>query len=218
MILVPVKILDGAKQRLSPLLDAEERRALAVAMMEDVLGTLASWDARPPVAVVTSDSQAASLAHRYGFEIIADPHNRSETDAIDLATRVALARGWTSTLVIPADIPLITAGELQSIVAAAPDEGTVLVPAADGRGTNAVLRRPAALFPLRFGNDSFLPHRRSAESTGKPVLILDLPGIALDVDRPADLGELLTRAGDRRSHRLVRAWGIAERLEAARIA
>ncbi|MGH9531979.1 MAG: 2-phospho-L-lactate guanylyltransferase [Terriglobales bacterium] len=218
MILVPIKNVEGAKQRLSPLLDAEERRALAVAMMEDVLGTLASWDARPPVAVVTSDSQATALAHRYGFDIIADPDSRSETDAIGSATGVALACGWTSTLVIPADIPLITAGELQSIVAAAPEEGTVLVPAADGRGTNAVLRRPGALFPLRFGNDSFLPHRRSAESTGMPVVILELPGIALDVDRPADLAQLLAHAGDRRSQRLVRAWDIAERLEAARIA
>lgn len=218
MILVPIKSLDGAKQRLSPVLDAEERQALAVGMMEDVLGTLASWDARPPVAIVTSDSQATALANRYSFEIIADPDNRSETDAIDLATRVVVERGWASTLVIPADIPLIDAEELQRIVAAAPDQGTVLVPAADGRGTNAVLRRPAALFPLRFGNDSFLPHRRAAEATGKPAVVLELPGIALDVDRPADLAELLARRGDRRSQQLLRAWNIGERLQAARIA
>ncbi|MGH8459067.1 MAG: 2-phospho-L-lactate guanylyltransferase, partial [Nevskiales bacterium] len=66
MILVPIKNLEGAKQRLSPVLEAEERRALAAAMMEDVLETLASWKARPPVAVVTSDTQALALAHRYG--------------------------------------------------------------------------------------------------------------------------------------------------------
>lgn len=218
MILVPIKNLDGAKQRLSPVLELEERRALAAAMMEDVLETLASWDARPPVAVVTSDSQATALARQYTFDIIADPENRSETDAIEHATRAAVEGGWTSTLVIPADIPLITADEVQSIVASAPAEGSVLVPAADGRGTNAVLRSPASLFPLRFGNDSFLPHRRAAEDTGKPVVILELPGIALDVDRPDDLDELLARPGDRRSQRLLRAWNIAERRKAARIA
>ncbi|MCI0355217.1 MAG: 2-phospho-L-lactate guanylyltransferase [Acidobacteria bacterium] len=218
MILVPIKNLEGAKQRLSPVLGVEERRALAAAMMEDVLETLASWGGRPPVAVVTSDAKAMDWAHSYGFEIIAEPETRSETDAIDLATRVVVERGCKSTLVIPADIPLITVHELQTIVTAAPNEGTVLVPAADGRGTNAVLRRPAALFPLRFGNDSFLPHRRCAEDTGKAVVVLELPGVALDVDRPADLAELLARAGDRRSQRLLRAWSIAERLEAARIA
>lgn len=218
MILVPIKNLDGAKQRLSPVLGTEERQAFAAAMMEDVLETLASWNARPLVAIVTNDSQATARAHRYGFEIIADPENRSETDAIEQATCAVLQRGWTSTLVIPADIPLITANELQRVVSAAPEEGAVLVPAADGRGTNAVLRRPAALFPLRFGNDSFLPHRRAAEETGRPVVVLELPGIALDVDRPADLAELLARRGHRRSQQLLRAWSIAERLEAARIA
>ncbi len=218
MILVPIKNLEGAKQRLSPVLDVEERRALAVAMMKDVLETLASWDARPPVAVVTSDAQASTLAQRHGFDVIADLENRSETDAIEKGTRTAMERGWTSTLVIPADIPLIAAEELRNILAAAPAEGTVLVPAADGRGTNAVLRSPTALFPLRFGNDSFLPHRRAAEGTGKPLVILELPGIALDVDRPADLDELLARPGDRRSQRLLRAWNIAERRKAAHIA
>jgi len=218
MILVPIKNLEGAKQRLSPVLDANQRRTLAEAMMEDVLETLASWDARPPVAVVTSDAHAMALAHRRRFQIIPEPDNRSETDAIALATHVVVERGWTATLVIPADIPLVEAAELQSIVDAAPKTGSVLVPSADGRGSNAVLRRPAALFPLRFGDDSFVPHRRAAQATGTAVVVLQLPGIALDVDRPADLAELLGRGGDRRSQRLLRAWNVAERMAAARIA
>ena len=218
MIIVPIKNLEGAKQRLSPVLEAEERRALAAAMMEDVLETLASWSTRPAVAVVTSDAHASALAHRYCFEIIPEADNRSETDAIALATRVVAERGWAATLVIPADVPLVEAAELESIVDAAPETGSVLVPSADGRGSNAVLRRPAALFPLRFGDDSFAPHRRAAQATGTPVVVLELPGIALDVDRPADLAELLARGGDRRSPRLLRAWNVAERMAAARIA
>lgn len=218
MILVPIKNLEGAKQRLSPVLEAEERRALAAAMLEDVLEALASWPARPAVAVVTSDAHAISLAHRYSFEIIPEPDNRSETDAIALATRVVVERGWTGTLVIPADIPLIEVAELQSMIDAAPETGSVLVPSADGRGSNAVLRRPAALFPLRFGDDSFVPHRLAAQATGAQLVVLELPGIALDVDRPADLAELLARGGDRRSQRLLRAWNVLERMAAARIA
>src|SRR2546430_12409666 len=61
---------------------------------------------------------------------------------------------------------LITARELDQILKAAPVEGSVLVPAGDGRGTNAIYRRPAGLFPLRFGNDSFKPHLAAARATG----------------------------------------------------
>ena len=82
------------------------------------------------------------------------------------------------------------------------------MPDAAGRGTNAALRAPADLFPLRFGNDSFLPHLAAAKATGKPCVVLELPGIALDVDRPEDLKELAAAKGERLSQRLVRSWNL----------
>src|SRR5207302_1319096 len=83
-----------------------------------------------------------------------DPENPGETGAIEMATQVCVDRGEDNTLVIPADIPLIQPWELEEIYKQAPTEGTVLVPAGDGRGTNAAFRRPANLFPLRFTDDS----------------------------------------------------------------
>ncbi len=210
MILVPVKNLADAKQRLSPILSPEERFALAQAMCEDVLQALAHWSGRPPVAVVTSDSFARSLAARFDFEVIADD-NSGETSAIEMATAVCRGRGAASTLVVPADIPLIDDSELQRIVDSAPPGGAVLVPDVAGRGTNAAWRSPGDLFPLRFGNDSFLPHRAAAKATGLPCVVLELPGIALDVDRPEDLRELAAAKGERRSQKLVRGWNLAGR-------
>ena len=127
-----------------------------------------------------------------------------------MATRVCLERGVDSTLVIPADIPLIQTGEIEEIFAHAPAQGSVLVPAADGRGTNAAWRRPADLFPLRFGNDSFEPHLAAAQATGKPCRVLQLPGIALDVDGPAELQQLIATAGETRAQRLARRWRIGD--------
>ena len=215
MILVPVKDLQNAKRRLSGLLSAEERRSLAEAMLRDVLGTLANWEECPPVAIVTSDPLARDLAEQYSFEIIQDNNNAGESEAISIATTMCQGWGTTSTLVIPADIPLLTASELEQILQAAPLRGSVLVPSADGRGSNAVYRTPPALFPLRFGNDSFLPHRAAAQATGYPCVELRLPGIALDVDTPADLGQLLAASGDSHAQRLVREWHLAENLLAA---
>jgi 2-phospho-L-lactate/phosphoenolpyruvate guanylyltransferase len=210
MILVPIKNLADAKQRLSSILTPEERCALAQVMCEDVLQTLAQWQSRPPVAVVTSDPFARDLAARFHFDVITDD-NSGETSAIEMATRVCKERGATSTLVVPADIPLIHAEELQKIVDCAPPAGSVLVPDAAGRGTNAASRSPADLFPLRFGNDSFLPHRAAAKATGLPCVVIELPSIARDVDRPEDLYELAAASGERRSQKLVRSWNVADR-------
>jgi len=206
VILVPVKNLSSAKQRLAGVLDQPSRTALAQAMLDDVLTALHGWNTRPQVAVVTSDPYAVELARKYEFEVIPDPDNPGETRAIEMATRACIERGTESTLVIPADIPLIQAWELEEILKHAPAEGSVLVPAADGRGTNAAFRAPANLFPLRFGNDSFKPHHAAAQATGKPCVVLSLPGIAVDVDNPSDLQHLISLPGETRAQRLAREY------------
>jgi 2-phospho-L-lactate/phosphoenolpyruvate guanylyltransferase len=206
VILIPVKNLSVAKQRLAAVLDQPARTELAQAMLHDVVATLAAWPRRPACALVTGDPFAVDLARQHDLEIIPDPANPGETGAIEMATNICIARGIDSTLVIPADIPLIQADELEEILNRAPKEGSVLAPAADGRGTNAVLRRPANLFPLRFGNDSFKPHLAAARATGKPSIVLQLPGIAVDVDNPEDLQRLLAHPGETRTQTLLRRW------------
>ncbi len=206
MILIPVKNLSAAKQRLATILDQPSRTALAQAMLQDVLAALHSWKNHPPVAVVTSDPYAIDLAGEYEFDVIPDADNPGETGAIEMATRICVERGVSSTLVIPADIPLIQAWELEEILKHAPAEGSVLVPAADGRGTNAAFRRPANLFPLRFGNDSFKPHHAAALAIGKPCVVLNLPGIAVDVDNPLDLQALMSLPGETRAQQLARDY------------
>jgi len=216
VILIPVKNLSGAKQRLAAALDQASRTELAQAMLADVLSALHSLRGRPEVkvALVTSDPFASRLAQEYSFEVIPDPANPGETGAIEMATRLCVERGERSTLVIPADIPLIQAWEVEEIFARAPLEGSVLVPAGDGRGTNAILRTPADLFPLRFGNDSFKPHHAAAQATGRPCVVLELPGIAVDVDNPSDLRTLMSLPGETRAQRLLREWDLEEELPA----
>ena len=68
------------------------------------------------MGIVTGDPFAMKLALEYGFEVIADPDNPGETGAIEMATRICVARGIDNTLVIPADIPLIQAGSLKKFL------------------------------------------------------------------------------------------------------
>ena len=89
----------------------------------------------------------------------------------------------------------------------------MLVPATDERGTNAALRKPADLFPLTFGEYSFQPHLRAARATGKPCVVLRLPGVELDVDTPADLALLIAAETRTRTQKLLREWRVRQRLE-----
>lgn len=206
MILVPVKNLGKAKQRLAPVLEQPSRTELARAMLSDVLAAISDDE----VALITSDSFAMELARDYQFEIIPDGANLSETHAVAMATALCDSRGISNTLVVPSDIPLIETGDIQTILLNAPDRGSVLVPSTDKRGTNAAFRQPSNLFPLRFGNDSFLPHLNAAIATDSTCVVLSLPRIALDIDTPDDLRQLALAAGEKPSQVLARKLGFAE--------
>ena len=214
MILIPIKNLSNAKQRLGDVLDQSVRMELAHAMLADVLEAVVDHG-REDVSLVTSDSFALEQAGAHGFEVILDTANTSETDAIELATCVCVSRGVARTLVIPGDIPLIEAEDLASIFEHAPAHGSVLVPSSDKRGTNAVLRSPPDLFPLRFGNDSFQPHLRDATATDASCVVLSLPRIGLDIDNPDDLRSLAAYPGNKRAQTLARRLGFGRTSQAA---
>ncbi len=206
ILLIPVKDLSNAKQRLGAALDQAHRSKLAEAMLRDVMLAAAGVRPRIDVAIVTGDRRAQELAAEFDFLVIEDTRNESETDAIEMATAWSEAQGYDTTIVIPGDIPLARTEELNQVIDAAPEEGAVFVPAYDRRGSNCILRRPASIIPLRFGNDSFVPHCEAMRKTGKPLIILEMPGIGLDIDNPHELELLLAREGDTNAQRLLRSW------------
>ena len=211
ILLIPFKNLATAKQRLRDALSRQQRSHLAEAMLRDVMTAAAEVHGRVEVALVTGDLQAQAIAAEFGFLTIEDLRNESETAAIAMATEWCEQRAYDTTVVVPADIPLTTGDELHRVLDAAPREGAVFVPAYDRRGSNCILRRPASIIPLRFGNDSFLPHCEAMRQTGKDLLILELPGIGLDVDNPHELRLLVQHAGDTNAQRLLRSWGFGKR-------
>ncbi len=214
ILLIPVKSLSTAKQRLADALNQSQRSQLAEAMLRDVMTAASGPLDRIDVSLVTGDARAQHLAREFGFGVIEDTRNESETAAIEMATAWCEQHVYDTTIVVPGDIPLITSDELHSVLDAAPAEGAVFVPAYDRRGSNCILRRPASLIPLRFGNDSFLPHCEAMRKTGKELVILEMPGIGLDIDNPHELGLLLRREGGTNAQRLLRSWGFGAQDEA----
>ena len=210
-LLIPVKNLTNAKQRLAGALDQARRSQLAEAMLRDVMNAAAGVSNRLEAFLVTGDSQAQAMAAEFNFGVIEDTRNESETDAIDMATSWCERHGYDTSVVVPGDIPLITGDELKQVLDAAPVEGAVFVPAYDRRGSNCILRRPASLIPLHFGNDSFLPHCEAMKKTGKPLVVLEMAGIGLDIDNPHELELLVHREGNTHAQRLLRSWNIASR-------
>ena len=185
---VPIKATADAKQRLGGAVAPALRPRLALAMAEDVLAALAASPGVTGLIVVTIDEAAATLAARYGAQVFAEGARDGQTGAVAAAAGRLARGGKGAMLTIPGDVPLVTPEEIAQIVAAhdhTPD--FVIVPAHDERGSNAILCSPPDAVPLKFGDDSFLPHLEAARRARLEPKILRLPRLGLDIDNPADL-------------------------------
>ena len=193
-ILIPVKDLARAKQRLAILLTQEERTRLAWAMLEQTFAAAASVTNVDLIAVVTSYRPAMELAKQLDFAVVYESEQISESASVNYGSRQVMTMGAEAVLRLPIDLPLITAADIETILDhdhTAPS--VVTVPSRDGTGTNAILRRPPTLFPSHFGPGSLAKHIAEAENAKARCTVLELPRIALDIDEPDDLAELLRR-------------------------
>lgn len=191
-ILIPVKDLSRAKQRLAGLMSQKERTQLAWEMLERTFAAAARVRQIDRIAIVTLYEPAIVLAEKYGMEVILETEQISESASVDFGSREVCKRGATAVLRLPIDLPLITAEDIEAILACDQPGAScvVIVPSRDGTGTNAILRRPPDLFPSHFGAGSLAKHLNEAETARAICKILELPRIALDIDEPEDLAEL----------------------------
>ncbi len=215
-VLVPVKNLDGVKQRLASVLDPGERRRLVRTMLADVASALAPLTPVAPVILVSGDPWARQFARRQGWEILVESAQASKSDSVDWASGILQGRGFTAVLRLPGDIPLIRADDVRLLIEPRSEaSGAVIVPSADGTGTNALLRSPPGLFPSRFGPGSFRLHRAEAKQRGVTCKVVHNSRIALDLDTPADLIEFVRQGTETRTWRWLDDSGILARLPTA---
>jgi 2-phospho-L-lactate guanylyltransferase len=172
------------------------RAALARAMLSRTLDILASCPSRfarlascdLPLAacVVSRDMTALDLARRQGATALAESESGLNA-ALNQAREWAMARGAQAVLVLPADLPLLTSGDIMAMLDLAREPRCVVIaPDARGEGTNALLLRPPDALNFAFGPQSFYEHCAQAETSQLALHIYRSPTVALDLDTPAD--------------------------------
>ncbi len=180
-VLVPVKRLGAAKSRLASALSADERSKLMLELLDGVLTAAGEADVGP-VTVVSAEPLALNGFQRF------DDTGLAWNDALAAAMRAVVVEPVVA--VVSADLPLLGPDDVRALVAATPERGLAIARADDG-GTNAVAMRPPGVLGTRFGEPaSCRVHAESARRAGLDAVVLDLPGLAFDVDTPADLERL----------------------------
>lgn len=193
---IPIKDIRDAKQRLSGCMDVNARREFFKAMVEDVLAAVSGCDALDGFVIVTDDVAVSRLGERYGALIMPEPAERGLIPAVTEAARLLAGVGARGMVFLPADIPLVTPGEIKTVVLSL-TQGSgpqmIIAPAADFGGSNCLATSPPDCMPFAFGEDSYRKHVKIARDLGMEPVTVVLAGAGLDIDVPADVEELVRR-------------------------
>lgn len=185
-IIIPVKRLGMAKSRLSPLLSLNERKQFCLEMLKDVLTSVKTAKFVHQTVVMSMDEMALRVAK--SFDAI--PFIESKlglNQAISEVTKWCIERGVSSTLILPADIPLVTSLDLNGILSLGKNWEIVVSPSGSKEGTNALLLTPPNVIPPFYGQHSFRRHIEEALARGIGIHIFRSSRVALDIDTVEDL-------------------------------
>ena len=187
--IIPVGTLEGAKSRLGESLDAEERKDLVERLLaRTVMAALAVADL-DDVLVVSPDREVLRRAAELGARTLRQRSQGLNAGLVEARADV-LAGGAEAILVLPIDLPFVTAAAVAEVLEplGGTDTGPIVVVVTDrhGTGTNALALRPPDVIDFVFGPGSRGVHRAGAKVAGATCIEIDGP-LAVDLDTPDDL-------------------------------
>jgi 2-phospho-L-lactate/phosphoenolpyruvate guanylyltransferase len=205
-LIVPVKPLVQGKSRLSSLLSPSERAQLNRVLLEQTLKVAISVNILAGVVVISRDPVVQQFANEQGVMVLAEETITGETitgetvtgDGVDpdallnralsQARHAATRQSADAILVLPVDLPLLTAAEIRSFYEAGRrlGRGMVITASEDG-GTNGLFLCPPHAIEFAYGPQSFQRHVHAAQEAALPIEIIHSPALALDLDLPQDL-------------------------------
>lgn len=188
--IIPVNTLEGAKSRLGGTLDAEERRDLVEGLLartvDAALAVLA--DGRlGDVVVISPDREVLGRATVLGVRTLRQRTSGLNAGLIE-AREDVVTGGADALLVLPIDLPFITADAVLTLIEAIETSpaNVALVTDRHGSGTNALALRPPGVIGFAFGPGSRAAHRAAAAAAGATYLELESP-LNVDLDTADDL-------------------------------
>jgi 2-phospho-L-lactate/phosphoenolpyruvate guanylyltransferase len=185
--IIPVKPLNRAKSRLARALKAHTRAALVRSIFSRTLDVIAQVPRIDGVIVVSRDLTILELARQRNAIALAESESGLNS-AITQAAQWTVKHHARSVIVIPVDLPLITAIDLDAVIDRAEEERCVVIaPDRHEDGTNVLLVSPPDAIQFAYGAASFNVHRAQAIERGISVHEYRSPTTAFDIDVPDDL-------------------------------
>lgn len=202
--IVPYKEPPFGKSRLSNRLTPEQRGALASTMLEVVVEACLQAKLITGILLVSDSPHLEKFVSEKNTIILAT-QTRNLKEAVTQACCFATQQlNCFSTFVVPADLPLISAQDIDYAVTQ--HRQITIIPDMRLKGTNGVISTPPNAFEYVFNGQSFHPHQQNARATGLQPTVLQIKSFSYDVDTFEDLMKVIQVRPDSRTAKVYRSF------------
>jgi 2-phospho-L-lactate guanylyltransferase len=191
-LVLPMKSLRDGKTRLSSVLDPQQRHDLLEYLLLRTLNRAAEFPGLPRTLVVSACAETRARAADLGARVLAETPGVGLNGALREAQLEVRRADVRNMLVVPCDLPLLEADDLQALAQAASAQCVAIAPDEAQRGTNGLCFDAMLEFGFSFGLDSYARHLEQIRQLGLQHLAVENPRLAFDLDLAQDLARLGT--------------------------
>ena len=185
--IVPVKPFNRGKSRLGQLFAPEVLYRLNVKLFFRTLQTIFDSQVFDEVLVVSRSKRALRWAEQKGATTLLEHTPRGLNSAVNQAILAVNNHSQGDVVILPTDLPLMTVGDIQHLVALTETGGITIVPDQHHAGTNALCMSAGARVAASFGTNSFQKHCALAIKSGHFLTVWLDEHIGHDLDTETDL-------------------------------
>ena len=189
---IPMKKLHLAKSRLSNILSPQQRKNLAMYLLDATIKELKESNCISEIIIVSSDNAVKKYSYLNNLNFIQD-FDEGVNHAVILADRYCINNDINANVVIPQDLPFISAKEIDEICTLSNkyDKCIIICPSKRFDGTNVLFRKPPDVIKTFYDDNSYMNHLKEAYKFQIPIESLDIVNLRFDIDTKEDLLELL---------------------------
>jgi len=188
---IPMKSLHSAKSRLSNILTAQQRKNLAMYLLDATIKEIKKSCIISEIIIVSNDKAVKNYSCLNNLKFIKDSEE-GVNKAVILADNYCIDNRINANIVIPHDLPFISAKEIDKICTMSNKyhKCIIICPSKRFDGTNILFRKPPDVIKTHYDDNSYMNHLKEAYKFKIPIESLDIVKLRFDLDTKEDLLEL----------------------------
>ena len=189
-VVIPIKSFSKSKSRLN--LSQSDTKYLCETMLKEMLHVISEARSIDDIIIVSKDESALDIGKKFDCIEIIDEKESGVNDAVSLANEFLVEHGYSCSIVLPQDIPLIFPEDLDNLMRFYQNnEHAIIVPSMHFDGTNALVRMPMPDMKTRYDEGSYKFQFEPIKTARMKYSLALIHRIMIDIDSIGDVNYVI---------------------------